>query len=467
MSRVKGFLVVALAAIFVFAQANCGGGGTTATEFDSETLNDNSTQIQGDVTSAELIFVGTITALGTAPTMWSGVAWSTQSVTYTVDSVLKGTYTDSEITVYHLVVDGSRQAADTPGLSSTIFAVNNKLIVFAMENSEYIILTDYEIPRYMDFDEEYGTIPYSQTNEDVIENMINSAAMTLGVSDEEVYEVSKTASVFKTLTVTGDATDVQSFNDLLNACKEESTTLSDLVSMIENSETFTVTINVVNDAENIFVDSFNGRKVDIKDIQDWHEGCASRTERCQLFGHILQEYWHASVVPTDGYGPSHQSALQTENQIRSDMEKGTSCGNHTGVRKNGDLYMSTTYNGNTELVKIDGGNKPKPGEVTVVTTPPAAPTGLSADGSTPCQITITWADNANNEDGYEIERKCPDTGEWVPMDLVNPDTTTWTNSGGDGTGLEPGKNYCYRVLAFRVDPEAESAWSNEACATKG
>ena len=109
MSKVKGLLVVVLAVVLT---ASCGGAGPTATEFDSETLNDNSTQIQNNVTSAELVFGGTITALGTAPNFWSGIARSTQGVTYTVDDVIKGSYTDSEITVYHLVVDGSRQAAD-------------------------------------------------------------------------------------------------------------------------------------------------------------------------------------------------------------------------------------------------------------------------------------------------------------------------------------------------------------------
>ena len=464
MSKVKGILVVVLAAVFIVFIANCGGTGG-ATEFDSQTLNDNSTRIQSNVTSAELIFVGTITALGTAPTFWSGIARSTQGVTYTVDDVIKGTYTDSEITIYHMVVDGSRQAADTPGLSSDIFAVGNKLIVFATENTDYVLLEGYEVPRYLDVDEEYGTIPYSQQNEEVIVSMTDSAAMTLGVSEVEEYEIVKGVSVFKVLTVNGSQTDVESFNNLLNECKEQSTTLKDLVSMIQNSETFTVTINVVRDAENVFVDSFNGRQVDVKDLEDWHAGCDSKTERCQLFGHFLQEYWHASVTG-DGYEPSHASALDMENKIRQDMGKTTTGGNHTGVWRSGDLYMFTPYNGTGELVKIVGGNKPAPGDVTTETIPPAAPTGLSADGSTPCQITITWTDNASNEDGYVIERQCPDTGEWVVIGPTDPNTTSWTNSYAEDPTLSQGVNYCYRVRAWRGVPAIYSAYSNEACATK-
>jgi len=468
----RAFLIFTMIAGVAFV-IHCGGGGGTATQFDSQDLNDHSAEIQQNSDNAELVFVGAITAVGTAPGFWSGIAMSTQPVTYTVDEVLKGTYTESEITINHLVVDGTRQAAsDEAGLNTSIFAAGGRLIVFAKQNTGYVSLgTDYEGPENIDVDPEYGTIPYSSQNQGVVEGMIaNPTASVVAAAAEYEYDEGKGYYVGKTLTVNGAAADQTSWNDMLNECSEMSSTLSDLVSMIQNSETYTVTINVVNGEDRIFVDSFTGRKVDVKDLQDWDlSGCDSKTSRCQLFAHILQEYWHASVTG-DGYEPSHASALQHENQVRSDLGKTTTLTGHSGMRQGGNLYCQTTYGGSTELVQIiDGANV---GPVTIQISPPAAPSGLAADNSTSCQITISWTDNSTDEDAFIVERKCPDTGEWMVVITLPTGTQSWTNhwdyTDGGVPALEPGKNYCYRVRARKtVDTQTrESSNSNESCALK-
>lgn len=464
MRKAYSYLVIAVALVFV---TSCGGGGA-ATQFDEQILNDNSTKIQSDVDDAELIIVGTITALGTAPDMWSGIVWSTQGVTYNVDSVLKGSLADASITVYHLVVDDTRQSSDAPGLDSTIFAVGNKLIVTIKQNPNLVNLgTGWEIPRYIDFDENFSSIPWSQQNENVIKNMIsNPSAMIVDDLDSDL--VVDPMPTDKTLTVNGSEADVQSFNNLLDQCKGKSKTLSDLVSMIQNSDQWTVTINVQRDADNVFVDSFSGRVVDIDDLEKWGAGCNDRTDVCQLFGHFLQEYWHAEVTG-DGYEKSHETALQHENQIRSDLGKTTTLTGHSGVRMGGDLYCSTTYDGSTELIKITGGNKPAPGDVTIQVTPPAAPAGVGADNSTSCQITISWTDNSDNEDGFEVERRESGSEIWeTVIDSVPANATSWTNAAAEDATLAPGVEYCYRVRAFRISGETKfySDYSDEACATK-
>lgn len=462
------YLIRSLLIVCVLTLISCGGG--TSTEFDSDLLNNNKDQIDADVTKAELIFVGTIKSIGTAPTYWSGITWSTQAVTYTVDAVLKGSYSDSEITIYHVLVDGSRHAADTPSLTDEIFDAGNKLIVFAKENDDYVELGEgWTVPKYMDFDENFGTIPYSAQNEQAVKSMINSSSKMITFIDitEDYYEPSFTGST-KVLTVNGSATDKESFNNLLDACKGKSTTLSDLVSMIQNSETYTVELNLVRDGENIFVDSFNGRKVDIDDLEKWHEGCNDKTDLCQLFGHILQEYWHASVTG-DGYEPSHESALKTENQIRKDLGKTTTLTAHTGVWEGSDLYCSTTYNGNTELVKIGGGNKPYPESVTIKATAPAAPTDITVDDSVSCQITVGWTDNASDEDGFEIERREGEIGAWAVVHLVGPNTVAWTNTPANATPpLELDHEYCYRVRAYKTVDSTKlySSYSDIACGVK-
>ena len=468
--RVFG-LVVALVII-----GSCGGGGGTATQFDSTDLNDNSAEIQTNSNNAELVFVGTITAIGTAPGFWSGIAMSTQAVTYNIDEVLKGSYTESSLTINHLVVDGTRQAddadADTAALTSSIFAVGNKLIVFSKQNTGYTSLgTDYEGPENIDVDPNYGTIPYSAQNQSVVEGMIANptasvAAASLDYEYEEVGE-GKAYLAGKTLTVNGSAADQATWNTLLDECKGMSSTLSDLVSMIQNSDTWTVTVNLVNGEERVFVDSWTGRKVDVKDLGDWDlNGCNAKTSRCQLFAHILQEYWHAAVTG-DGYEPSHASALQHENQVRSDLGKTTTLTGHSGVRMGGNVYCQTTYNGSTELVQmVDGANV---GPVTVQVSPPAAPSGLAADGSNTCKIILTWTDNANNEGGYQVQRRGGASPEWETLGVeIAADATSWINAGDDGTGLIVDQEFCYRIRAWRtVDgTTVYSSWSNEDCATK-
>lgn len=445
------------AALFFF---NACGGTSTTTQFDCQVLDDNSAKIQTNVTNAGIVFVGTITSVGvTAPEFWSGIITSTQTVSYTVDSVLKGTYTESTITINHLLVDGSRHAEDTPGLSTSIFAVGGKLIVFAKQNTDFTSLgSDWVGPSYIDVDPDYGTIPYSSQNEGVIKSMISNP------SAQENTQKSISTSMSKTLTISGADADVQSFNSLLDACKSRSTTLSNLVSQIQNSEANAVTLNIVRNENRIFVDSFNGRKVDIKDLEDWYEGCNAKTDRCQLFGHILQEYWHASVTG-DGYSPSHASAITMENQIRSDIGKTTTLTGHWGTQQGGYNYMQTSYDGFTELVKVTGANV---GEVTVRVSPPAAPTNLTADNSISCQITISWTDNASDEYRYSIERKDSPSGTWTVWHSVDANTTTWTNSKAQDSTLVWHTTYCYRIRAFKiVDSEwVYSNYSNETCAEK-
>ncbi len=442
----------------------CGGGGA-ATQFDTQDLIDHSAQIQANADSAQIVAVVTVTSLGTAPAFWSGIAASTQPVTYTVDQVLKGTYTEASLVLNHLLVEGSRQAAAAPGLNPELFAAGAKLIVFFRLNTDYTSQgSDYSGPLYLDVDADYSAIPWSAQNQEVVASMIaNPTAQSLGAAQ---VLADKGISPEKTLTVSGAEADVTSFNALLEACKARSVTLSNLVSQISNDATYDVTLNIVRDQASVFVDSFNGRKVDIKDLEDWYEGCNSKTDRCQLFGHILQEYLHAAVTG-DGYAPSHASALDTENQIRRDLGKTTTLTGHWGVNKGGTWYMQTGYGDYTEQVELLGGSNV--GGVTILVNPPAAPTNLAVNDATSCQLTITWTDNATDEAGYDIWRKDGASATWGPWWRDLPaNATSYVNAHVDDPTLVLGETYCYRIHAWKsVDAEyIYSDWSNEACGVK-
>ncbi len=97
--------------------------------------------------------------------------------------------------------------------------------------------------------------------------------------------------------------------------------------------------------------------------------------------------------------------------------------------------------------------------------PPVAPSGLSAIAFAPDWINMTWADNSDNEDGFEVER-CSGTtafcdahpGNWAQI----AQTGRNINYHGD-TGLPSSSTYSYRVRAFNVT--AQSSHSNTSTAT--
>ncbi|MFO8007471.1 MAG: fibronectin type III domain-containing protein, partial [Candidatus Brocadiia bacterium] len=87
------------------------------------------------------------------------------------------------------------------------------------------------------------------------------------------------------------------------------------------------------------------------------------------------------------------------------------------------------------------------------TTPPAAPTNLTATAVSPSQIDLDWDDNTEPDlDSYNVYR-----------DTVQIATGV-TSSQYSDTGLSPSTQYCYTVTAVDTSGN-ESAESSQACAT--
>jgi hypothetical protein len=89
-----------------------------------------------------------------------------------------------------------------------------------------------------------------------------------------------------------------------------------------------------------------------------------------------------------------------------------------------------------------------------VSTAPAAPTALTAKALSGGRITVQWADNSFNEDGFELERSI-DGASFTLLQTVGANTTAYTD-----TGLSSGQRYYYRVRAFNGG--GSSAYSNVA-----
>ena len=77
------------------------------------------------------------------------------------------------------------------------------------------------------------------------------------------------------------------------------------------------------------------------------------------------------------------------------------------------------------------------------------------------QNVLTWTDNANNEQNFNIERKaeaCAGGAAFVPLATVGLNVVTFTD-----LAVTEGTTYCYRVNASNV--AGPSAFSNTAART--
>lgn len=97
----------------------------------------------------------------------------------------------------------------------------------------------------------------------------------------------------------------------------------------------------------------------------------------------------------------------------------------------------------------DDNNDSPGGGVTI----PSAPSLLSATVISSTQLSLAWTDNANNEEGFKIERKTGASGTFAVIATVT--TASYQN-----TGLTADTTYYYRVYAY--NSAGNSNYSEEA-----
>ncbi len=74
------------------------------------------------------------------------------------------------------------------------------------------------------------------------------------------------------------------------------------------------------------------------------------------------------------------------------------------------------------------------------------------------QLSLSWADNSKDEEGFSIERKLGTQGKYEEIAIVRPNVTSYTDN-----SAQAGTKYCYRVRAF--NSVGNSTYSQETCAT--
>lgn len=84
------------------------------------------------------------------------------------------------------------------------------------------------------------------------------------------------------------------------------------------------------------------------------------------------------------------------------------------------------------------------------------PTRLDANVQSATSVQLNWSDNADNEDGFLLERKAVAADPFVEIASLAADVTTYLD-----TGLAPDTTFTYRVRARR-NPDLTSPYSAEA-----
>lgn len=74
------------------------------------------------------------------------------------------------------------------------------------------------------------------------------------------------------------------------------------------------------------------------------------------------------------------------------------------------------------------------------------------------QLSLSWADNSKDEEGFRIERKLGTQGKYEEIAIVAPNVTSYTDN-----SAQAGTKYCYRVRAF--NSVGSSTYSQETCTT--
>jgi len=86
-------------------------------------------------------------------------------------------------------------------------------------------------------------------------------------------------------------------------------------------------------------------------------------------------------------------------------------------------------------------------------TAPSKPSNLTGIANSTSEISLTWTDNSDNEDGFKLERKA-EGGSYTEIKTLSSNATSFTDS-----SVSPDKTYTYRVRSF--NSIGYSDYSNE------
>lgn len=170
--------------------------------------------------------------------------------------------------------------------------------------------------------------------------------------------------------------------------------------------------------------------------------------------------WHELSI----YVVDWDSTSRAETVTVEDANTGDALDTETVSNFHNGAYLSWNVQGDVTLAftQLNGANAVVSGlfiDPLLSSTPPAAPTNLTASAISSSEIDLSWQDNSSDETGFQIERSTDGTN-FTPIAVVGPNVTSYANK-----VLNPGTLYYYKVNAIKGP--AGSDFTNTASATTG
>ncbi len=157
-----------------------------------------------------------------------------------------------------------------------------------------------------------------------------------------------------------------------------------------------------------------------------------------LSSSLVNLTWTDNATNEDGFSLERSLSSTTGfSVIQSLPANSTSFTDNTVSEGTRYYYRVRAYNSQTQSAYSNTAT------ILVVTTAPAAPSGLNAGSVTYNSLMLSWTDNASTEEGFRIERSPDSISGYVQIGSTATDVTTFADN-----GLSPATRYFYRVRAY-------------------
>ncbi|MBE0436680.1 MAG: fibronectin type III domain-containing protein, partial [Methylomicrobium sp.] len=190
--------------------------------------------------------------------------------------------------------------------------------------------------------------------------------------------------------------------------------------------------------------------------------CISQHTFAHELGHVQgNQHNRANSSNSGAYDYSYGYRLCQTGGFRTVMSYACSGGTRVGYFSN----PNVTYNGEYTGTPTDDNARSMNNTKSIVsafrssadTSTPAAPSNLTASALSDTEITISWADNSDNEIGFRLERSI-DAKSWYEFAVVGSNVKSFTD-----TGLAAATTYYYRVRVYNSN--GNSSYSNTVSST--
>lgn len=153
----------------------------------------------------------------------------------------------------------------------------------------------------------------------------------------------------------------------------------------------------------------------------------------------------------------NESAFQLERSLEADANFAivATVARDVAAYSDATLHANTSYFYRVKAINAGGSSAySTEAEVTTPNAPPAVPSTLTATGTSPTQVNVTWTDVSGNVTGFELERSLTPGSEFQSIATTAGNVTTYSD-----TDLLADTPYFYRVKA--INDVGSSAYTAE------